>query len=70
MNRDRLGGAICLASAAAGLLGLRFFFNERSFASRYDNDLASNLQWVGLAIVFLSAAVCALGALLLADRDE
>ena len=52
----RLGGIVSLLSLAAGFIGVWFFFKERNFAQRYDNELASSLQWVGAAIVLLGAA--------------
>ena len=52
----RIGGFVSLLSLAAGFIGIWFFFKERDFAHRFDNELAATLQWVGIAIALLGAA--------------
>jgi len=50
---SRLGGVTALCSLVGAAIGGWFFVKEHDFASKYDNELAAQLQWVGVALVFL-----------------
>lgn len=58
---NRLGGVAALLGLASCLIGVWFFLKERDFAERYDNELARQLQWVGVALALLGLAVFLIG---------
>ena len=45
-----------MLSAVAAAIGVWFYAKEHDFAQKYDNALAAQLQWVGLAIALLGVA--------------
>jgi|CXWL01.1.fsa_nt_gi O-antigen/teichoic acid export membrane protein len=58
---SRLGGVAALLGLASCAIGVWFFLKERDFAERYDNELARQLQWVGVALALLGLAVFLIG---------
>ena len=66
----RLGGVASLLSVGAFFIGLWFFFTERNFAQDHDNALASNLQWIGVALALLGAAGFLIGLILGYSDDD
>ena len=45
-----------MLSAGGAGIGIWFWQTEADFASRFDNALASNLQWVGVALTLIGLA--------------
>ena len=66
---NRLGGVAALLSLVATAIGVWFFFKEHNFADRFDNALARQLQWVGVAIALLGVA-CFLVGIVIGYSDE
>ena len=67
---QRIGGIASLLSLAAAVIGVWFFFKERDFAQKFDNELAATLQWVGVAIALLGAAGFLIGMWIAYSEDS
>ena len=67
---QRIGGVASLLSLAAAVIGVWFFFKERDFAQKFDNELAATLQWVGVAIALLGAAGFLIGMWIAYSEDS
>ena len=59
-----------MLSLAAGVIGVWFYMKESSFADKYDNELAAQLQWVGVGIALLGAAGFLIGLMLGYGDDD
>ena len=66
---NRLGGIAALLSVLAGVIGVWFFVKEHSFARQHHNELAAQLQWLGVALVLLAAAGFLIG-IVIGYRDD